>query len=107
MVPGWPSSGRAATPRSGLVGQCRDRSLRARSARGGRSSLPRAAYPCRVEPLEREEQEIRGYVLAELPRREKVTHAEKIATRRLYANSHDISRSSQALHTSVQKVSTR
>ena len=43
-----------------------------------------------MEPLEREEQEIRAYVLAELPRRDKVTHAEKIATRRLYANSHDI-----------------
>ncbi len=36
------------------------------------------------ETLEREEQEIRGYVLSQSPRRERVTHAEKITTRRIY-----------------------
>jgi hypothetical protein len=43
-----------------------------------------------MKPLEREEEEIRRYVLSQSPRQEKVTHAEKIATRRLYGSSYDI-----------------
>lgn len=43
-----------------------------------------------MEPIEREEEEIRSYVLSQSPRREKITHAEKIATRRIYGESHDI-----------------
>jgi hypothetical protein len=43
-----------------------------------------------VEPIEREEEEVRAYVLSQSRRREKVTHAEKLATRRIYGESHDI-----------------
>jgi hypothetical protein len=43
-----------------------------------------------MEPIEREEQEVRQYVLSQLPRREKVTHAEKMTTRRIYGVSYDI-----------------
>jgi ribosomal protein L37E len=43
-----------------------------------------------VEPIEREEEDIRAYVLSQSPRREKVTHAEKMTTRRIYGESYDI-----------------
>jgi hypothetical protein len=43
-----------------------------------------------MEPLEREEHEIRQYVLSQSPRREKVTHAEKVTTRNLYGTGYDI-----------------
>ena len=43
-----------------------------------------------MEPIEREEEEVRAYVLSQSPRREKVTHAEKVTTRRLYGESYDI-----------------
>lgn len=36
-----------------------------------------------MEPLGREEQEIRSYMACELPRREKVIHAGKITSRRI------------------------
>src|SRR5450759_1879532 len=45
---------------------------------------------CPVEPVEREEDEIRAYVLSQSPRRERVSHAEKMNTRRIYGESYDI-----------------
>lgn len=43
-----------------------------------------------MEPIEREEEEVRAYVLSQSPRREKVTHAEKVTTRRIYGEAYDI-----------------
>jgi ribosomal protein L37E len=43
-----------------------------------------------VEPLERKEEEVRAYVLAQLPRRSKITHAEFIRSRSIYGDRFDI-----------------